>query len=196
MRISILLLAILCVCLPFAAYAQQVDASDSLQGDNGKDGDLDVKNDDPAAAGEDDKDKPRKKTFTEERFEKLFNNRYRSKPRLLTPKYHEKPKPKLPSFIKKPPSIKPLGQDGLPVDEAPRPARPTPQAKPVNARVSSRTSTTTPSSRSRGRASTSTTTQRPSLSDSNRRFNSSSRGRGTDTSSSNPATSRGRGRIN
>lgn len=194
MRISILLLAMLCVCLPFAAYAQP-EASDSLQGDNGKDGDLDAKNDDPAAAGENEKDKPRKKTFTEERFEKLFNNRYRSKPRLLTPKYHEKPKPKLPSFIKKPPSVKPLGQDGLPVDDEPRPARTTPQTKPVNSR-SSRTSTTTPSSRSRGRASTSTTTQRPSLSDSNRRFNLSNRGRGTDTSSSNPATSRGRGRIN
>lgn len=173
-------------------YGQQSDAVDNLQGDNANNGELDNKTEDLSNDNENKESKPRKTTFKEERFEKLFNNRLR-KPRLPAPKYHQKPKPKLPSFIKNPPSVKPLGQDGLPIDDLPRPTTPNPRAKQQsnNARANvSKTTTSAP--RTRNRAST-TTTVRPSVND--KRFSSSSRGR-ISNSSSNSIPSSGRSRLN
>ena len=175
MRLSILVPLVLVLILPLV-YGQQPDSnSDSLQGDNNgnKDGDLDIKNDEAANDNENKEAKPRKTTFKEERFEKLFNNRHRSKPRLLTPKYHQKPKGKLPAYIKNPPIIKPLGQDGLPVDDAipPRVTTPSSRARQSNNRSNViKTTTTTQSSRTRSRLSTTTTTLKPPLND--KRFNS------------------------
>ena len=107
MRISILIIFSIFIILPI--YGQQIDGTESLQGDSGnKDvGELDTKNEELSNDNEN-KEKPRKLTFKDERFEKLFNNRLR-KARLPTPKHHAKVKGQLPSFIKKPPVIKPLG---------------------------------------------------------------------------------------
>lgn len=198
MRISLLLSLSILLILPLV-YGQQ-DSGENSQGDNGnKEIDLDAKNDEASIPGDDDKEaKPRKTTFKEERFEKLFNNRHRSKPRLLTPKYHTKPKAKLPSYIKNPPSIKPLGQDGLPVDDTiPKPTTPTPRAKQSNSRANI-SKTTTPSSRTRSRASTTTTTAKPSLSESdrnNKRF-SAGRGRIDSIGTGRTIPASGRGRLN
>lgn len=191
MRISICLLFSLLVILPYV-YGQAENA-ESLQGDNGisKDGELDAKNDESVSGDNENKEnKPRKTMYSDERFEKLFNNNRLRKARLPTPKHHVKAKPVLPSFIKKPPSVKPLGPDGQPIDDTPpRATTPSSRARTVSRNVS-KVSTTTPSSRGRSRTSTSTTTQKPSISDSSRRFN-SARGR-----ISNNSLTPGRGRLN
>jgi len=194
MKISIFLLLSIFVVLPCLVYSEQAEGNESLRGaDNGNNGELDPKNEE--VSNEDEKDaKPRKTSFKEERFEKLFNNRHR-KPRLTAPKYHQKPKAKLPSFIKNPPNIKPLGQDGLPVDDVPRPTQPSVRAKQqTNARATIKTTTTTPRSRARITSTSTTTTPKPSISDSNKRFSSSSRGRLSSSSNSIPST--GRSRLN
>lgn len=197
MRISIFVTLSILLILPCFVYGQ-ADGTDSLQGDNGNsNGELDLKNDDPSLNDNENQEaKPRKTTFKEERFEKLFNNRLR-KPRLTAPKYHQKPKAKLPSFIKSPPVIKPLGQDGLPVDDVvpQRPTAASTRAKPQtnNARATvSKATTSAP--RTRSRASTTTTTAKPSLNDSNKRFSSSARGRIPNSSNSIPSI--GRARLN
>lgn len=111
MRISSFVLFSLLVIIPLV-YGQQADNAESLQGDNGisKDGELDTKNEEISSDNENKENKPRKTTYSDERFEKLFNNNRLRKARLPTPKHHAKAKPQLPSFIKKPPSIKPLGK--------------------------------------------------------------------------------------
>jgi hypothetical protein len=101
-------------------------------------------------------DKPRKTTFKEERFEKLFSTRNR-KPRLPPPKYNLKPKPTLPSFFKSAPNVKPASESDEPI------ARPSPTVKPKktsNGRLAT-TSTTTVSPRSRARTSSSSSSPKP-----------------------------------
>lgn len=96
-------------------------------------------------------EKPRKTTFKEERFEKLFSTRNR-KPRLPPPKFNLKPKPTLPSFFKSAPNVKPLSESDEPTARPSSVSVTSRPKKPSNGRLPTPTTTTTTVSPSIARA--------------------------------------------